>query len=100
MSLIWNEYIIDNSNTDTPRMRNTFVISMAEDLVLTEAVQDISLPGQPSQCRQATIEALLGAQRSLSALKILLSFVGGNFILQCRWPLPETVFYVKDTSLS
>lgn len=60
VSSILSEYIIDNSNTDTPKMRNTFVISIVQDLVVTEAIQDISLPEQPSQCWQALTEALLG----------------------------------------
>ena len=60
-------------------MRNAFVICMAKDLVLTEAVQAITLPGQPSQCRQVTTEALCGVQSSLSMLNRLLISVGQEF---------------------
>lgn len=70
-------------------MRNAFVICMLKDLVLTEAVQDITPPGQPSQCRQAIIEALFGVQSSLSTFNRLLISVGQEFYSPVQVSLPR-----------
>lgn len=64
-------------------------IYIAKDLVLTDTVQDITLPGQPGQYSLSTIKALFGVQSSLSTLNRLLISVEWGFYSSVQVSLPR-----------